>query len=203
MGHTVTWEKGLSATGNNKCKGFESAVKYSKETNMMGIGSGGRVSEDNLGEVAGIADDVGPCRLLRLCILFWVIPETLESFEQSGKISNLLFNRISLAVEMKINRRGPRVTSGFKTHLPFPRWEVSVIWDDGSGGIKKRLKSSPILNVEPIKYCWRIGSQKEDKESVLGASKIWFEQSERWNNHELKWRDFGTCSHEAKIRIHF
>ena len=69
MGHTVTWEKGLSAT-RNKCKGFEPAVKYSKETNMMGIGSDGRVSKDILGEVAGIADDVGPCRLLRLCILF-------------------------------------------------------------------------------------------------------------------------------------
>ena len=64
-------------------------------------------------------------------------------------------------------------------------------------------KSSPTLKVEPRKYCWKIGSHKEEKESVPGDSNIWPELSERWNNHGLIWGDFGTCSHEAKIRIHF
>ena len=58
--------------------------------------------------------------------------------------------------------------------------------------LERGKKSSLILKVELRKYCWKTGSHKEEKESVLGDSKIWPELSERWKNHELIWGDFET-----------
>lgn len=63
MGPHTFLEKRISATGNNRCKGFEPAMKYCKESTVMGIESDGKVSGDNLEEAAGIADHVGFCRL--------------------------------------------------------------------------------------------------------------------------------------------